>query len=70
MFSVAKYQPLAYEGKTYPKWAEGVGWIIAGYSLSYIPITAVLVLCEAEGSVSEVCEVSCLWPVWTSLLIV
>lgn len=57
MFSVAKYQPPAYEGKKYPKWAEGLGWIIACCSMSCIPITAVRVLCEAEGSAFEVCEV-------------
>ncbi|XP_020618169.1 sodium- and chloride-dependent GABA transporter 1-like [Orbicella faveolata] len=53
VFSVAKYQPPAYEGKKYPKWAEGLGWIIACCSMSCIPITAVRVLCEAEGSAFE-----------------
>ena len=62
MFSIAKYQPLAYEGKKYPKWAEGLGWIIACCSMSCIPITAVRVLCQAEGSVFEVCQVFSILP--------
>ena len=54
MFSVVKYQSLAYEGKQYPKWAEGLGWIIACCSMLCIPITAVRVLYQAEGSFFEV----------------
>ena len=55
MFSVVNYHPLAFEGKKYPRWAEGVGWIIACCSMLCIPITAVRVLCKTEGSVFEVC---------------
>lgn len=54
MFSVVKYQSLTYEGKQYPRWAEGLGWIIACCSMLCIPITAVRVLYKAEGSLFEV----------------
>ena len=50
LFSVIKYQPLTYEERPYPKWAEGLGWIIACASMLCVPITAVKVLCNAEGS--------------------
>ncbi|XP_078350539.1 sodium- and chloride-dependent GABA transporter 1-like isoform X1 [Oculina patagonica] len=53
MFSVVKYQSLTYEGKQYPRWAEGLGWIIACCSMLCIPITAVRVLYKAEGSLFE-----------------
>lgn len=55
LFSVIKYQPLTYEERPYPKWAEGLGWIIACASMLCVPITAVKVLCNAEGSSLEVC---------------
>lgn len=54
MFSAVKYQSLAYEGKQYPKWAEGLGWSIACCSMTCIPITAARVLNEAEGPFFEV----------------
>ncbi|XP_058962915.2 sodium- and chloride-dependent GABA transporter 1-like [Pocillopora verrucosa] len=53
LFSVIKYQPLTYEERPYPKWAEGLGWIIACASMLCVPITAVKVLCNAEGSSLE-----------------
>ncbi|CAH3193820.1 unnamed protein product [Porites evermanni] len=54
LFSIIKYKSVAYEGRTYPSWAEGLGWSIACCSMLCIPITAVRVLMTAEGSFFEV----------------
>lgn len=54
LFSVIKYQSVAYEGKEYPSWAEGLGWSIACCSMLCIPVTAANVLMNAEGSFFEV----------------
>ncbi|KAM7446489.1 hypothetical protein ABFA07_005148 [Porites harrisoni] len=54
LFSIIKYKSVAYEGRMYPSWAEGLGWSIACCSMLCIPITAVRVLLRAEGSFFEV----------------
>ena len=60
LFSLIKYKSVAYEGRKYPSWAEGLGWSIACCSMLCIPITAIRVLMTAEGSFFEV-SVATVW---------
>ena len=54
LFSVIKYQSVAYEGREYSSWAEGLGWSIACCSMLCIPVTTVRVLLKAEGTFFQV----------------
>ena len=56
MFSLAKYQPIKYEGEPYPVWAEATGWLITLCSMLFVPIVAVYKLLTAKGSLAEVNE--------------
>ncbi|CAH1785613.1 unnamed protein product [Owenia fusiformis] len=55
VFSSVRYTPVEY-GKTYtyPDWATGIGWLLAGVSLMFIPITAVFkIITTKHGNIFQ-----------------
>ncbi|KAL4223921.1 hypothetical protein ACF0H5_017383 [Mactra antiquata] len=49
MFSLIQYKPFSVAGYTYPGWAIGLGWFIAGLSIIAIPAAMVHSVIKADG---------------------
>lgn len=50
VYGLLGYEPLSYEGYTYPTWANILGWAIAGSSVIMIPIVAIYKLLTTPGT--------------------
>ncbi|XP_015118294.1 sodium-dependent dopamine transporter [Diachasma alloeum] len=50
VYGLMGYEPLSYEDYTYPEWANILGWIIAGSSITMIPGVALYKLIVTPGS--------------------
>ena len=49
IFNWVQYQPVTYGDYEFPKWAEGLGWGLAGLSLVCIPIGMITALVQSDG---------------------
>lgn len=56
VYGLLGYEPLSYEGYTYPAWANILGWAIAGSSVLMIPIVAIYKILTTPGSCYRVSE--------------
>ncbi|XP_038667934.1 sodium- and chloride-dependent creatine transporter 1-like [Scyliorhinus canicula] len=54
LFHVVNYKPLTYN-KTYiyPWWGETIGWILATASMVCVPLTVIIKMLQAEGSLQQ-----------------
>ncbi|XP_051891270.1 sodium- and chloride-dependent GABA transporter ine isoform X2 [Pristis pectinata] len=50
VFVVLNFEPVRYGTYNYPKWAQGLGWVIALASLVWIPVGAFHTLLTSKGS--------------------
>lgn len=50
VYGLLGYEPLSYEGYTYPTWANILGWAIAGSSVIMIPAVAIYKFLTTSGS--------------------
>ncbi|XP_068186736.1 sodium- and chloride-dependent GABA transporter ine [Antennarius striatus] len=50
VFSVIKFKPARYESYVFPPWAQGVGWVIAMFSIIWIPLGVLHTLWKLPGS--------------------
>lgn len=50
VYGLMGYEPLSYEGYTYPTWANVLGWAIAGSSVLMIPGVAIYKFLTTTGS--------------------
>lgn len=50
VYGLLGYEPLSYEGYTYPTWANILGWAIAGSSVIMIPAVAIYKFATTPGS--------------------
>ncbi|XP_022916091.1 sodium-dependent dopamine transporter [Onthophagus taurus] len=50
VYGLLGYEPLSYEGYTYPTWANVLGWAIAGSSVSMIPLVAAYKFITTPGT--------------------
>ncbi|KAL5021959.1 hypothetical protein ScPMuIL_001114, partial [Solemya velum] len=59
LFQMATFTPLSYN-KTYvyPDWAQGIGMCLAIVSMACIPLVAVIVLVQIEGTIGQVSIIS------------
>ena len=48
------FKPITYGEYVFPPWANGVGWVLAMFSILMIPGTMLVKLLKAEGSMSKV----------------
>lgn len=55
IFSWVDYKPAVYGSYVYPKWADGLGWLMSFASIIWIPIVAIWKICkERDGNVLKV----------------
>ncbi|CAD5222395.1 unnamed protein product [Bursaphelenchus xylophilus] len=47
------YKPISYNGVQFPFWATVLGWVISAVPLIVIIITGLIMICRAEGSITE-----------------
>ncbi|XP_037953166.1 sodium-dependent dopamine transporter [Teleopsis dalmanni] len=53
VYGLIGYEPLSYKDYTYPGWANGLGWCIAGSSMIMIPTVAIYKLITTPGSLKQ-----------------
>ncbi|XP_075168190.1 sodium-dependent dopamine transporter isoform X2 [Haematobia irritans] len=53
IYGLIGYEPLSYEDYTYPRWANALGWCIAGSSVMMIPGVAIFKLCTTPGTLRQ-----------------
>jgi hypothetical protein len=58
VYGLMGYEPLTYEQYVYPVWANVLGWVIAGSSISMIPGMAVYKLATTPGTLMQVSHCS------------
>lgn len=54
VYGLMGYEPLSYEDYVYPRWANVLGWTIAGSSIIMIPGVAICKLIMTPGSFMQV----------------
>ncbi|TEA40376.1 hypothetical protein DBR06_SOUSAS23610004, partial [Sousa chinensis] len=55
LFSLSKYTPLRYNNVyVYPAWGYFIGWLLAGSSMSCVPLFVVVALLKTQGSFRKV----------------
>ncbi|XP_013114675.1 sodium-dependent dopamine transporter [Stomoxys calcitrans] len=53
VYGLIGYEPLSYEDYTYPRWANALGWCIAGSSVMMIPAVAIFKICTTPGTLRQ-----------------
>lgn len=57
VFSWITYDPVEYNGADYESWALIAGWVISFVPIAAVPITALVQICMAHGSFTQVSTV-------------
>ena len=61
LFTALDYDGNSYSDYTYPTWANIGGWLITFSSVILIPIVAIKKICQEEGSLKQVREMSLMY---------